>query len=357
MKKTIKFLLCILVIGIITHISINQYKGNIVINKWDNIYNENGIIFFYSNKDDIKIKALDNKYNLSDKIKNEEDELSKAVKLTEILNSLITFDDVPNLNRINGFDILKDKEGSKKVSARDLGIIYRDFLTSVGYKARLGEFKKNATILSRDKNYYIVEYWSREYNKWIMIDFIDRGYFDKENFPCGALEVLESEIRNLNYTGLTKRKDYISKIKNFLQSYTINIDNTTDMSKSNSYLTYIRDEKDIVLKFKDNFIPPTIFTENKELINKNPIDTTVSSDKKAYIILMKKQANDSKEGSFIIGAFKDGKILEEYYIKENELEFRKVKSYSDISLNKGNNKIQLSLNGKDVISAIEIKVK
>lgn len=356
MKKIIKFTILILIIGVIIHTVSKNYKPDISINNWDNIYNENSIIFFYSNKDDIKIKALDNKYNLKEKIKDEKDELSKAIKLSEILNEIITFDDVANLNRINGFDILKDKEGSKKVSARDLGIIYRDFLTSVGYKARVGEFRKSESLFSKDKNYYVVEYWSKEHNKWIMIDFIDRGYFDNEGFPCGAIELLKSEIRNLNYTGITNRKDYIYKIKSFLETYTINIDNTTDMSKSNSYLTYIQDKKNISLKFKDSFIPPTIFTEEEKVINRNPIDITVTDDKKAYIILMKKQIDETQEESFIVGAFKDGKILDEYYIKENESEFIKVKSYTDIGLKKGNNKIELSLDGKNTISTIDIKI-
>lgn len=357
MRKLIKFMIGIFIIGVIIYISINNYKGDVVINNWDNIYNENSIVFFYSNKEDVKIKALDSKYNLTEKVKEEKDELSKAIKLTEILNDIITFDDVPNLNRINGFDILKDKEGSKKVSARDLGIIYRDFLSSLGYKARVGEFKKNSTIFSKDKNYYVVEYWSKEYNKWVMIDFIDRGYFDKEGFPCSSLEILNGDMRTFNYTGITTRKDYIPKIKNFLKGYIINIDNTTDMSKSNSYLSYIKDKSDIDLKFKGSFIQPTIFTESEELINKNPIDITKVNDEKAYIILMKKQLDDSEESSFIIAGFKDGKVLEEYYINNNDIGFKKINNYTDMSLKKGKNKIELSLDGKNTISTIEITLK
>ena len=356
MKKIRKIIIFVLILGVIVYSVINSHKSDIVINNWDNIYNENSIVFFYSNEDDIKIKALDNKYSLSEKIKDEKNELSKAIKISEVLNEIITFDDVANLNRINGFDILNDKEGSKKVSARDLGIIYRDFLTSVGYKARVGEFRKSETLFAKDKNYYVVEYWSKEYSKWIMIDFIDRGYFDNEGFPCSAIELLQSEIRNLNYTGITNRKDYIYKLKGFLETYTINIDNTIDMSRSNSYITYIDNKDNITLKFKDSFIPATIFTEEEKVINRNPIDITVTEDEKAYIILMKKQIDEVKDDSFIIGAFKDGKILEEYYIRENEDEFVKVKSYKDIILKKGSNKIELSLDGKNTISTIDIKI-
>lgn len=139
-------------------------------------------------------------------------------------------------------------------------------------------------VNNKEKLYYVVECWSKEYNKWVMIDFIDKGYFDNEGFPCSVMEVLENDIRNYNYTGSSNRRDYIPMLKKALYTYTINIDNTTDIKRSNSYITYIKDKESIALKFKGNYIGPTIFTENKELINKNSIDSTVSKDEKAYLI-------------------------------------------------------------------------
>ena len=361
MKKIIKIIMLVLVVGVFVYLSRNNYKDNLKVTSWDNIYNEENIVFFYSNKNDNKIKALNNQYSLSQKVKDEKTDLDKVIKVSEILNDIITFDDVPSLNMINGFDILKDKNGSKKASARDLGIIYRDFLVSLGYDSRVGEFKRTNGSFLKEKSYYVVEYWSQEYNKWIMIDFIDRGYFDREGFPCSSMELLDTDIRNLNYNGKTDRSDYIPMLKKVLYTYTINIDNTTDMSKSNSYITYIKDEDDIAIKFKDSFIPPTIFTENKDLMNKNPMEIAVKEDEKAYIILMKKQEekddNNSKDESFIIAGFRNGKIMEEYYIRENNDEFRKINNYSDILLTKGDNKIDLSIDGENVISSIEITIK
>lgn len=336
-----------------------KVTNDLAIKNWDNIYNEDGIEFFYSNSSDEKIKVLKDNYNLEEKVKGVDGQLNKAIKIAEYLGSIITFDDVPSTSRINGFDILKEKIGEKKVSAKDLGIIYRDFLESLGYTARVGEFKRMNVGSNKEKSYYVVEYWSKEYNKWVMIDFIDKGYFDNEGFPCSAMEVLENDIRNYNYTGSSNRSDYIPMLKKTLYTYTINIDNTTDMKRSNSYITYIKDKDSIALKFKGNYLGPTIFTENKDLINKNPIDSTVSKDEKAYLILMKKQEKtedkDNKEQSFIVGAFKDGKILEEYYLKENDNEYRKVNMYTDILFNEGDNIISLSLDGEKTVTSIEIK--
>ncbi|WP_411168149.1 hypothetical protein ACH36K_13565 [Clostridium sp. MB05] len=362
LKKVIRsvVIISIIILGVILIVKFNN-GNDVTVKKWDNVYNENNIMFFYGNKDDDKIKVLKEMYNLESEISKEGDNLKKAIKVSEVLNSIITFDDVANSKAINGYDILKEKNGAKKASARDLGIIYRDFLQSVGFTARLGEFKRTNVKDSKQTSYYVVEYWSKKDNKWIMIDFIDRGYFDKEGFPCSAMELLDVDIRNLNYTGISNRSDYIPMLKKSLYTYTISIDNTTDMKKSNSYITYVKDINDIIFRFKGNYIPPTIFTQNKELMNKNPIDNSIGVDEKAYIILMKKQEEaenkDKKEESFVVGAFKDGRIMGEYYIREKGSEFRKVKNYSDILLTKGNNIIELSLDGENVISSIEIDYK
>ena len=96
-------------------------------------------------------------------------------------------------------------------------------------------------------------------------------------------------------------------------------------------------------------------------MNKNPIENIIKDDEKAYIVIMKKQEKseeiNEKEKSFIIGGFKNGKILDEYYISENNGEFINVSKYKDIVISEGNNNIKLSLNGTDVISSIEIKFK
>ncbi len=361
-KKIIKIILVLLIITIgFLYIYKNKYKEGLTVTSWENIYNENNIQFFYSDEDDKKVSILKQTNNVEEKIGNEKDNLKKAISVITILNEVITFDDIQSTNRINGFDILKDKAETKKASARDLGIVYRDVLQSLGYTARLGEFKRLNTSFNKEKSYYVVEYWSKEYNKWIMIDFIDKGYFDNNSFPCSAMELLNMDIRNLNYTGNSDRSDYIPMLKKVLYTYTISIDNTSDMSKSNSYITYVKDKNDISLKFKGSSLPPTIFTENKDLMNKNPIEDVNSQDEKAYIILMKKQENSSgneeNKEAYIIGAFKDGKILDEYYIRENNGEFTKVKNYKDINLIEGSNSIELSLNGADIISKIEVNFK
>lgn len=358
-KKAKWILIFILIIVGTTLIYKNKTTVKIAVKQWENIYNENNLIFFYGDTKEEKIKVLNNLYNIGNEVSEETDSLKKAIKVSEVLENIIAFDDVPDSKSINGFDIIKEKNGAKKASARDVAIIYRDFLSSVGLTARVGEFKRTNVKDKNQKSYYVVEFWNKKDNKWIMIDFIDHGYFDYQGFACSATEVLNSDIRTLNYTGKSDRKEYIQNLKKVLYNYTLAIDNTTNMSNSNSYLTYIKNKEDITLIFKGKILSPTIFTENEELINKNPMDLTIGEDEKPYIILMKKQkentAEEVLENSFIIGGFKSGSIMDKFYLRINDTSFEKMKSYTDLYLEDGINTIEISLDGENTLNKIEIQ--
>jgi hypothetical protein len=62
-------------------------------------------------------------------------------------------------------------------------------------------------------------------------------------------------------------------------------------------------------------------------MNRNPIDTTYIEDEKSYIILMKKQEEQEEPNKIkrklYVGALKNGKIVDEYYIEKNNKEFKK----------------------------------
>lgn len=352
-------LIFIIIIGGITLIYKNKTTSKVSVEVWDNIYNENNLLFFYGDSKDEKINILNELYNIGNEVSGEADSLKKAIKVSEVLESIITFDDVQNSKSINGFDIIKEKNGAKKASARDVAIIYRDFLGSIGLTARVGEFRRTNSQVKNQKSYYVVEFWSKKDNKWVMIDFIDHGYFDNKGFPCSATEVLNSEIKTLNYTGKSNRKDYIEKLNKVLYNYTVAIDNTTNMTKSNSYLTYIKNKDDISLIFKGKFLPPTIFTENEKLINKNPMELAIGNDEKPYIILMKKQQENTTEevleNSFIIGGFKSGSIMDKFYLRINNGDFEVMESYADLYLENGLNTIEISLDGENILNKIEIK--
>lgn len=350
-----KLILIILLIGIFIFFMSSRDKAKFEIKVWNNIYNENNIGMYYGESENPKVKALNDVYRVKELVETENEEMDKVLKVVDIVNRIVEFDDVPNSKKINAFDILEEKAGLKKVSQKDMAIITRDLLLTINIKARVGEFKKINNRKGTVLNYYIVEYWSEEYSKWIMIDFRDRGYIEKESVPSSAIEVITELDKSSIYVGEKESDEYIKDIKGVLDTYMVSIDNSMNMEKSNSYIYYVKDRKYINIKLDDNYLPPTIFTENKELFNRNPNDNEIGIDENAYIILMKKEATEVESEEYIIGAFKDGKIMDKYFIRDNDKVFREVKKYSEIKLVNGNNKIELSMDGDNTISFIEIE--
>lgn len=107
------------------------------------------------------------------------------------------------------------------------------------------------------------------------------------------------------------------------------------------------------------------YIENEDLFNRSPEENQIAIDEKAYIILMKKENNkeENKDGSkvesekYILGGFKDGKIMNTYYLRVNGEEFKEVNKYYELVLINGKNTLELSVDGENVMSSIEIQYK
>ena len=363
-KNIIKIVALLILVGIgFSFISNKDITGKMEVKKWENLYNENNIIYYFSEAEDEKLIALNDLYKIKSRVSNEVEPLKKAIVLANLLNEIVTYDDIANLKGTNGYDILLEKDGKIKTSGRDMAIIYRDFLTIIGLKARTGEFRKTDAKDINQKSYFVVEFWSERENKWVMIDFMDVGYFENQGFAVGAMEVLGEELRNYDYIGKTEKGKYINNIKRYLDTYTIAIDNTVNRMKSNSFVMYVEDLDDIVLQFKAKYISPTIYTQNSELMVRNPMDATIKNDEGAYMILMKdvndeKVSNEENFKTFIVGGFRNSSIMTKYYIKQNNGEFIEVKGgHKKVELQKGINTFEISLDGQNALSKIEIKFK
>ncbi|MGN2369613.1 hypothetical protein ACTFJW_06050 [Clostridium cagae] len=365
LKAILVFLICIILF--VVHFSkINQVK-EIEVLTWENYYNENNIAFFYDDENNEKIKSLDNTYKVKEVLNESDKEIDKALKSIDILNAICQYDDIDDLKQKSAYDIFKKLGGRRKVSAKDMAIIERDLLASYGFKSRVGAFKMKDAAFEDKYNYYVVEYWSNENNKWVMIDPLDKGYFRERDTLLSAIEVMTKEFNPLFYEGKTKEKEYKNNLKKYFGSYSIEIDNTIKNNKSNTSITYIKNEKALELKFKDEFGLPTIFTQETKLFEKSPEDIKVGQDEKAYLILMEKQdlvkitennqgKDQNKDSIFmILGAFKDGKIMDEYYLSTNNSEYEKINKYKEIEIPKGETELNLSIDGVNVISKIILR--
>ena len=359
MKKNVKgsllkaFAIMLLLCSIGGFIYLN-YKDNELYKdlEWNNYYNENYIELFYS-IDDKRLDILNDTFQVNEIVKNEEGEINKVLKIVDIVNSVVEKDDVSDIGYFNGYEILSKKGETKKVSSKDMAIITRDFIASLGYYARVGEFRSNKSIFSNDTNLYVVEYYSKDKNKWIMIDYEDKGYFLKDNIPCSGIEILNNSKKELDYIGKGDKNKYYKENENAMKTYTIMIDNTMDMLKSNSNITFIKNKNGIYLMYDNKYIAPTIYTKNIDIFNNSPEFTSNESDSKVYAILMKKEGDNNK---FIIGGFSNGSILDKFYIRKNDGKFEEVYKYSEIEMNSKVMKIEISKDGQTVDNEIEIRV-
>ena len=353
MKKLLMIIIVAVVLGGLGYGIYDSVKPKekYEIKLWNNIYNGDSIALFYEEESDLRIEMLRALYNL-DKIDKGDDEINYILKVSEVASKVVTLDNVDDTKALNGYDIIRLIGEKRIVSAKDMAIIVRDFITSVGYDARIGEIRCSKKDEDKYDRYYIVEYYSNKYNKWIAVDIVDGGYFTFENTPCSGVELVEKGISQLKYIGKVSSEEYFSDKKDLFKSYTIMIDNTVDRVKSNSVITYITSKNEITLTYGDKALMPTIYTENRELFTKAPNSEGEVEDDKAYIILMKSEEEGVEK--FVVGGFKNGKIMDEYYVGRSNGTFEKVNEYFELELIKGKNMISISCDGVNEDARIEI---
>ena len=353
MKKLLMIIIVAVVLGGLGYGIYDSVKPKekYEIKLWNNIYNGDSIALFYEEESDLRIEMLRALYNL-DKIDKGDDEINYILKVSEVASKVVTLDNVDDTKALNGYDIIRLIGEKRIVSAKDMAIIVRDFITSVGYDARIGEIRCSKKDEDKYDIYYIVEYYSNKYNKWIAVDIVDGGYFTFENTPCSGVELVEKGVSQLKYIGKVSSEEYFSDKKDLFKSYTIMIDNTVDRVKSNSVITYITSKNEITLTYGDKALMPTIYTENRELFTKAPNAEGEVEDDKAYIILMKSEEEGVEK--FVVGGFKNGKIMDEYYVGRSNGTFEKVNEYFELELIKGKNMISISCDGVNEDARIEI---
>ncbi|MBE6062408.1 MAG: hypothetical protein E7207_02345 [Clostridium butyricum] len=356
-----------------------KYSEGVNIKEWDNYYNENNIVLFYESAKNEKNIELNEKYQISDYVSNEETEFDKVIKCTNIVKSLIEKDDVSETGLNSALDIFEKKGDLKKVSFKDAAIIARDIINSIGVKSRIGVFRKRDAQHQNNYEYYVIEYWSSELNKWIMIDFLDQGYFSKDDIKLSAIEVLNCNLRKTPYLGNTSQQDYKNNLNKYLDSYSINIENSNEKKRSNCTLTYIKNDDALQIKFKNKYPPISIFTKESQLFEKSPFNDLRKNDEKAYLLVgatmltedkgensynnekeISAESKDAKNkkvvgDKLIISAFKDGKVINSFYLSINGSAFEKIDGCKERVLEKGKTKIDLSIDGTTTVSSVVIE--
>ena len=353
---------------LLTIINMIANKG-VKITEWNNFYNENNIVFFYEELPDEKIELLNLTYKIQEKIADSDTELDKVIKAIDLAKSISTIDIMDNTGLNNGYDILDRNRHSSKSSFKDFAIISRDFINSLGITSRIGVFRKGNTEHHSDIEYYVLEYWSTEYNKWVMVDVKYGGYFEYNNEKLSSVEVINSDMNKVSYIGNTSQHDYKKNIVKYFDSYSVAIENSAQKKRSNCNVTYVKNDSAVEYKIKDSFAPPTVFTKETKLFEKSPFDKLVGTDEKAYILVCgaisntqdkpeenkKVEEKNSKENSVLIAAFKEDKVLKSFYLNVNGQGYEEVDENKEIELRKGENIFELSLDGQNTMSSVTIE--
>lgn len=355
MKKLLKavIILPIFIIGMFLVKMGQQDKTTYQIEKWDNVYNENSIQFYYEKLSEPRLKIINSTYKIDEFLSEEQSEIDKVKKAAEILNNIVKYNSAAkDTEAFNGYDILSLKGDDNKASQRDMAIILRDILYSAGIYARVGEFRSEKEFFIKEQNYHVIEYWSVENEKWIMYDFIEMGYFTDKNIPCSGVELAVKGLNNLEFIGIDSSSRYTKSKGRIFTTYSIMIDNTMDMQTSNTYIEYFNKKNKINLEYKNNFLPPIIYTKSTELFEAAPKAKAILSDKRAYIIIMKADGENDK---FIVGAFQNSRVIRNYFISINNSDYYRVNTYESIEFTPGNNSISVSLDGEEETARIEVK--
>ncbi len=353
---------------VLTAMNLLVGKG-VKITEWNNFYNENNIAFFYEQIPNEKLATLDSAYKISEQASECKTDYDKVMKAVEIVNKILKADDVESTNLNDGYDILSRKTQSNRSSIKDMAVVTRDFINILGIKNRIGVFRKGNSKYHSDVEYYVIEYWSSEDNKWVMIDVSDGGHFEDDNTKLSAVEVINSDVKKIPYLGETSQLDYKNKISKYFDSYSVSIENSCEKKRSNCNVTYIKNDTAIEYKIKDTFAAPTVFTKERKLFERSPFDTLVGSDEKAYLLVCGAISNDdekkdaannkkktsSNESSILVAAFKDDSVLKEFYLNVNGEGYEQVQENKEVKLKKGSNVLELSLDGINTVGSVTIE--
>lgn len=361
MKKIAIIFLTIVMVFSLIGCSLNKKQPNVFVEKWDNIYQGDNIHFYYEDKNDVNLVQLNNKYNINAIVKSGKDDFGKSLLLLNWVDNKLKFSKGSVTTKKDALSILKEGENGNSVSDNEYTKVFEQAAVSSGIIARTGELRSKELFNTKEDYYYkVCEIWDNSINKWIFLDISNGCYMKKNGVPLSAIEVIEKGIDNVDIVGIKDTKKYLKNMKNYFYSYTIKIDNKIfTMKESYSSITYIKSNDIPQIRTKQGIIVPTIFVYKNTLFNKSPLEEykNVNKDSIPTLILSKKPEDNEKSITLYIGAFRDSTNIEDYYISINNSAWSKCPKYSTLKLEKGDNNIRLSVDGKKVLREIAIQYR
>jgi len=369
-NKFFAFAIILISVSFIACSSNNQGKKEesekgVFVEKWDNFYEGSNIKFYYENPEESNLQLLKDKYKLSEAVKDGKDDFEKSLNLMKWINTKMKYSKGSISTKEDALSILKEATAANATfSDKDFAIVYSQAASSLGIYARRGEYRiKNSQQDGKDSYYKVCEVWSDKHSKWIMLDVVNNCYIEYKGMPLSAIEVLNMGMDNIKVTGIKDLEKYVKKLKAYLYSYTIEIDNNIyGSAKSNSFISYSKSLDMPEVRIEGGLIRPTIFVKKDTLFNRSPrIEyKNDNSDKLGSLIIQKKNAIEGEkqeELAINVAAFKNSGNIKDYFISVDNKPWEKISMFKTISMKEGKTNIRLSEDGKKVIKEIILQYK
>lgn len=369
-NKFLAFVIVLISILLVACGSSNQGKNEeaesgVFVEKWGNFYEGSNIKFYYENPEEANLQLLKDKYKLNEVVKDGKDDFDKSLKLMRWINTKMRYSKGSISTKQDALSILKEAAGANSsFSDKDFAIVYSQAASSLGIYARRGEYRiKNSQQDGKDSYYKVCEVWSDKYSKWIMLDIVSNSYIEYGGKPLSAVEVLNAGMDNIKANGIKDLEKYVKKLKPYLYSYTIEIDNNIyGTAKSNAFISYSKSSDMPEVRIEGGLIRPTIFVKKDTLFNRSPrIEyKNDNSDKLANLIIQKKNAIEGEkedELAINVAAFKNSGNIKDYFISVDNKSWEKINMFKTISLKEGKTNIRLSEDGKKAIKEIILQYK
>lgn len=348
-------------------------EKQVVVEKWDNYYEGDNIQLYYLKQNNDNINSFGKKHNLENLAKESEDELDKSIMLLKWLKNRVHIDLKAESISLDAFEINLYDQKQNNMSPYNFIELFREGAAYLGINSRTGVFYgKSSETGSALSQYFVCEIWNSKFDKWIAVDVINDYYFEKNNIPLSALEILNNqplkEVKLINYANTydEKVKDNINKqFDNNMSSYSININNNKYGELDiNSKIMYVRENKNPELELDGGFLAPTIFVKDDEVFNLSPLseEKDRKKDDKITLILSKaknEEKEDQNKTEFVGGIFKDSGMIDDYYysINGSDWKYMEEEYFFKIKLEKERNIIKISQDGKNPIREIILSNK
>ena len=150
--------------------------------------------FSYQPFDEPRLRQIREQYQLAGVVKSAPDEFEAMIRVRSWARSLFRRNEaVEMMSNFNALDLLaRRREGrtqNPSISDYDpchlFPLLYAQLMTSLGYQTRIVSV-----------GHSIVEVWSNQFEKWVLMDPEFDHHFEKAGVPLSAVEMLEANFSN-----------------------------------------------------------------------------------------------------------------------------------------------------------------